>query len=112
MLPAICGLDDYFFARFFPRNKIFLSIYSNQKVTSRIRKGINIFVFCLIGKLSYPVVINLFSSRQVMNTSFDPLKYELIYPEGYLVAEAEKEKAKEKDGGKTVKGKKEESWRF
>ena len=74
MLPAICGLDDYFFARFFPRKKIFLSIYSNQKVTSRIRKGINLFVFCLIGKLSYPVVINLFSSRQVMNTSFDPLK--------------------------------------
>ena len=34
----------------------------------------------------------------------EELGYELIYPEGYLEAEAEKEKAKEKESGK--KGKK------
>ena len=33
-------------------------------------------------------------------------RHELIYPEGYLEAEAEKEKVKEKEGGKTGKGKK------
>ncbi|XP_039990697.1 lipase maturation factor 1 [Xiphias gladius] len=39
-----------------------------------IRKVANISLGILIGYLSVPVVINLFSSRQVMNTSFDPLR--------------------------------------
>ncbi|XP_044034834.1 lipase maturation factor 1 isoform X2 [Siniperca chuatsi] len=39
-----------------------------------IRRVVNISLGVLIGYLSIPVVMNLFSSRQVMNTSFDPLR--------------------------------------
>ncbi|XP_060950433.1 lipase maturation factor 1 [Limanda limanda] len=40
----------------------------------RIRRVVNICLGILIGCLSVPVVTNLLSSRQVMNTSFDPLR--------------------------------------
>uniref|UniRef100_UPI003AAC88D7 lipase maturation factor 1-like n=1 Tax=Centroberyx gerrardi TaxID=166262 RepID=UPI003AAC88D7 len=39
-----------------------------------MRRVVNISLGVLIGYLSVPVVMNLFSSRQVMNTSFDPLR--------------------------------------
>ncbi|XP_018541042.1 lipase maturation factor 1 isoform X2 [Lates calcarifer] len=39
-----------------------------------IRRVVNISLGILIGFLSIPVVMNLISSRQVMNTSFDPLR--------------------------------------
>ncbi len=39
-----------------------------------IRRVVNISLGILIGYLSIPVVMNLLSSRQVMNTSFDPLR--------------------------------------
>ncbi|XP_076844064.1 lipase maturation factor 1 [Brachyhypopomus gauderio] len=39
-----------------------------------IRRAVNIALGVLIAYLSIPVVINLVSSRQVMNTSFDPLR--------------------------------------
>ncbi|XP_076743358.1 lipase maturation factor 1 isoform X2 [Maylandia zebra] len=39
-----------------------------------IRQVVNISLGILIGCLSIPVVTNLLSSRQVMNTSFDPLR--------------------------------------
>lgn len=39
-----------------------------------IRRVVNVSLGVLIGCLSAPVVMNLVSSRQVMNTSFDPLR--------------------------------------
>ncbi|XP_047466015.1 lipase maturation factor 1 [Mugil cephalus] len=39
-----------------------------------VRRVVNISLGILIGYLSVPVVLNLLSSRQVMNTSFDPLR--------------------------------------
>ncbi|KAM8887924.1 lipase maturation factor 1 [Synchiropus picturatus] len=39
-----------------------------------IRRVVNVSLGLLIGCLSIPVVMNLLSSRQVMNTSFDPLR--------------------------------------
>uniref|UniRef100_A0A1A7XB97 Lipase maturation factor n=1 Tax=Iconisemion striatum TaxID=60296 RepID=A0A1A7XB97_9TELE len=39
-----------------------------------IRRVVNVSLAVLIGYLSVPVVMNLFSSKQVMNTSFDPLR--------------------------------------
>ncbi|KAI4795807.1 hypothetical protein KUCAC02_029640, partial [Chaenocephalus aceratus] len=39
-----------------------------------IRRAVNVSLAVLIGYLSVPVVMNLFSSKQVMNTSFDPLR--------------------------------------
>lgn len=38
------------------------------------RHVVNISLGILIGCLSLPVVMNLLSSKQVMNTSFDPLR--------------------------------------
>ncbi|RVE59225.1 hypothetical protein OJAV_G00186130 [Oryzias javanicus] len=38
------------------------------------RRALNVSLAVLIGYLSVPVVTNLLSSRQVMNTSFDPLR--------------------------------------
>ncbi|XP_074520183.1 lipase maturation factor 1 [Halichoeres trimaculatus] len=39
-----------------------------------IRRVVNISLGVLIGFLSVPVVMNLLSSKQIMNTSFDPLR--------------------------------------
>lgn len=39
-----------------------------------IRRVVNVAFGILITYLSVPVVINLLSPRQVMNTSFDPLR--------------------------------------
>uniref|UniRef100_A0A673AM87 Lipase maturation factor n=1 Tax=Sphaeramia orbicularis TaxID=375764 RepID=A0A673AM87_9TELE len=39
-----------------------------------MRRVVNVSLAVLIGYLSIPVVMNLLSSRQVMNTSFDPLR--------------------------------------
>ncbi|XP_076025740.1 lipase maturation factor 1 [Genypterus blacodes] len=39
-----------------------------------MRRVVNVSLGLLIGCLSVPVVMNLLSSRQVMNTSFDPLR--------------------------------------
>uniref|UniRef100_A0A3Q3MKL7 Lipase maturation factor n=1 Tax=Labrus bergylta TaxID=56723 RepID=A0A3Q3MKL7_9LABR len=39
-----------------------------------VRRVVNISLGILIGLLSIPVVMNLLSSRQLMNTSFDPLR--------------------------------------
>ncbi|XP_048351497.1 lipase maturation factor 1 [Sphaerodactylus townsendi] len=52
---------------------------SKEKETSLrygcyIRKVVNISFGILIAYLSVPVVVNLFSSRQIMNTSFNPLR--------------------------------------
>lgn len=38
------------------------------------RQAVNISLGILVAWLSVPVVINLLSSRQVMNTSFNPLR--------------------------------------
>ena len=43
-------------------------------VGSYIRRAFNISLGLLIAYLSIPVVKNLFASRQMMNTSFDPLR--------------------------------------
>lgn len=39
-----------------------------------VRQAVNISLGILVAWLSVPVVINLLSSRQVMNTSFNPLR--------------------------------------
>ncbi|CAL8306921.1 unnamed protein product [Boreogadus saida] len=39
-----------------------------------VRRVVNVSLGVLIGYLSVPVVMNLLSSKQVMNTSFDPLR--------------------------------------
>lgn len=39
-----------------------------------MRRVVNISLGILIGYLSVPVVMNLLSSKQMMNTSFDPLR--------------------------------------
>lgn len=66
MIPAICAFDDKFFAPVFCSCDKIKAIISEKTVkTGRIRKSINFCISCLILKLSYPVVINLLSRKQV-----------------------------------------------
>src|SRR4029434_4432530 len=44
-----------------------------------VRRVLNVCLGILIGFLSVPVVMNLLSSKQVMNTSFDPLRIVTTY---------------------------------
>lgn len=55
---------------------LFMLIYHVSLCASGmlIRRVVNISLGVLIAYLSVPVVLNLLSSRQVMNTSFDPLR--------------------------------------
>ncbi|BFZ13139.1 hypothetical protein BsWGS_16177 [Bradybaena similaris] len=83
ILPSLACFDDASLAWLFSRNvriKV-MNIVAEQKsgqVTQsssmHIRKTFNIGFGLLIAYLSIPVVLNLLSSRQAMNTSFDPLR--------------------------------------
>ena len=53
-------------------NKISIKYLCNTGMT--IRWVVNVSLGVLISFLSVPVVLNLLSSTQVMNTSFDPLR--------------------------------------
>ena len=44
------------------------------EISGAFRQSVNWIVAIVIGYLSLPVVINLLSSRQAMNTSFDPFR--------------------------------------
>ncbi|XP_033630270.1 lipase maturation factor 1-like [Asterias rubens] len=87
ILPSICCFDDKSLAWFFPdwlssaKNTV-RAIQREEKEGSGpqatsgvyIRRVLHISLAVLIGYLSIPVVGNLLSSKQAMNTSFDPLR--------------------------------------
>ncbi|XP_071961241.1 lipase maturation factor 1-like isoform X1 [Antedon mediterranea] len=84
ILPCICFFDDTFFAKFFANNPKGAKAYVKQIQTESnerhvhqgqyIRSVLHIALAALITYLSIPVVKNLLSQRQAMNTSFDPLR--------------------------------------
>uniref|UniRef100_A0A914W755 Lipase maturation factor n=1 Tax=Plectus sambesii TaxID=2011161 RepID=A0A914W755_9BILA len=81
MLPTICCFDDRFLSFLFSKatkDKIALlqlqASSIKRPVGFYIRKVMDISLFALLAYLSIPVVQNLCSRRQVMNTSFDPLR--------------------------------------
>jgi len=81
ILPSLCCFDDRFLLSMFPassaRKKV-AELQNNQEekasLGSAIRKVYEIMVALLIAYLSIPVVKNLLSSNQAMNTSFDSFR--------------------------------------
>uniref|UniRef100_A0A7S1DWK6 Lipase maturation factor n=2 Tax=Hemiselmis andersenii TaxID=464988 RepID=A0A7S1DWK6_HEMAN len=78
ILPALLCFDDLFLSRFFPS-----SLPSIEALNQRAwewtpllcgREVVNVALLALIIRLSVPVVKNILSPNQMMNTSFDPLK--------------------------------------
>jgi len=75
MIPAICALDDQALSIFFNQVEIQKALVAERTVPRKIsRRLVHALLYCVIIKLSFPVATNLLSTRQVMNTSFDPLK--------------------------------------
>ena len=79
ILPSICFLDDLFLSSLFS-DKALKDLYESQKpvlfnrykrVISKIYNVAQLCLLMLIGYLSIPIVSNLLSSRQLMNSSFD-----------------------------------------
>nr|XP_039274216.1 lipase maturation factor 1-like [Styela clava] len=85
ILPSICCFDDASLSWMFStKSKVEVSriicmndIESHRKkrsFSSKFRSFVNFLLFCLITYLSVPVVMNILSSRQAMNRSFDSLR--------------------------------------
>jgi len=89
MIPSLACLDDGFF-KLFQKRKVYQKLdkkepshqhigtfqsylYSNLP-SSIFQKVTDLLVFSLITYLSLPVISNLFSRTQIMNTSFDTFK--------------------------------------
>lgn len=49
-------------------------IFKSFLLEKRIKSTINLFILALVAYLSAPVVINLISDKQAMNTSFEPFR--------------------------------------
>lgn len=84
MLPAIMCFDDGHFQRFFNRRSRSLSEEvhrstlsskkSNEGVQNFLRIACHVLLLSIIFYKSVPVVVNMLSERQIMNSSFDPWK--------------------------------------
>ncbi|XP_013382135.1 lipase maturation factor 1-like [Lingula anatina] len=87
ILPSICCFDDASLSWMFSnkRNSVKWQVWQIQQEeqtgnkpresrTQYIRKMMNVTLAILLAYLSVPVVQNLLSSRQAMNTSFEPLR--------------------------------------
>lgn len=83
ILPSIYCLDDRFLSRLFPTTSRSqaraVQLQQESAETKRpfgyyVRKVSSVCLAVLLGYLSIPVVQNLLSSRQMMNTSFDSLR--------------------------------------
>jgi hypothetical protein len=77
VVPALACFDDTAFARLLP-SRIRASALERFRAlrASSWEVGASIALACVVAVLSVPVVVNLLSSRQAMNTSFEP--FELV----------------------------------
>lgn len=80
ILPSLACFDDASLAWMFGNSKARITAL-NKKVKSRpvsrsgtVREVFNVSFGLLIAYLSFPVIQNLVSSKQIMNTSFSPLR--------------------------------------
>ncbi len=72
ILPCIACFDDNFFRKIMPKFILSRAEYATQhKVIYKPQKIIAWILVIIIAWLSIPVIQNLFSSRQIMNTSFN-----------------------------------------
>jgi hypothetical protein len=81
MVPALFFFDDYFWTNFFDE-KLCRELISHREhlikkkltVANKLRTMCHLAVYMLIMYLSIPIVKNMASRHQVMNTSFDPFR--------------------------------------
>jgi multisubunit Na+/H+ antiporter MnhG subunit len=74
IIPTLACFDDAFWARLLPRRLVRLAEAASAKAEpSQSMKIVVIVVTIIIGFLSIQPVVNMASSQQIMNTSFDPL---------------------------------------
>ncbi len=83
MMPSFWYLDDDVWAMFFSSKSVqrVKDLESKRKLgkasagsSLSVRKAFNLAIACLIAVLSYPIVVNLVSPNQIMNTSFEPFR--------------------------------------
>ena len=81
VLPSIWFFDDKFLAGFFSLETVQKVAELQQdggvrvaKIWRRIRQCFHLVLALTIGYLSLPIVVNLLSANQVMNTSFEPFR--------------------------------------
>lgn len=92
MVPAIACLDDAFLARMFTAStREAASVAATTASTTAPRQVVSWAFFALVLRLSIPVVRNLISKRQVMNSSFDPLRLVNTYGAFGTVSEEREE---------------------
>ncbi len=73
ILPALACIDDRFYACLFSK-KVNILKQQTFKIYNVLRRSIDMFLLCLVVYLSYPVLMNLISPTQAMNTSFEPFR--------------------------------------
>ena len=77
ILPSISLMDDEIFRNLFPKDVveevrgIASSEASNYGKLRKVYGIVHFFLLCLVAYLSFPIVSNLLSSQQLMNSSFD-----------------------------------------
>jgi hypothetical protein len=92
MVPAIACLDDAFLAKLFgPATQLSAATAATTATTSFGRQVASWAFLVLIAQLSVPVVRNLLSKKQVMNSSFDPLRLVNTYGAFGTVSEQREE---------------------
>ena len=94
IMPSLACLDDCFYQIFFgrrenskmwtllkmqyfsarPDSKTASYLRRKDSISSLFRKATNALLLVLIAYLSWPVVSNLLSPKQAMNTSFEPFR--------------------------------------
>ena len=70
IIPILACFDDSFWRRVLPR---WITRSRAEEPSSPLQTGVAIAVFLLVAWLSIAPLTNLFSNRQLMNASFDPL---------------------------------------
>jgi len=74
IVPALACFDDAFWAKLLPRRLVRMAEAANANAEpSRPMQIVVVIVTAIIGLLSIQPVLNMASSEQIMNTSFDPL---------------------------------------
>ncbi len=75
IVPALACFDDSFWSKVLPRALVtrMTATSANAVAPSRAARSIRWTLVAVIGVLSIQPIVNMISSRQIMNTSFDPL---------------------------------------
>jgi len=73
VLPSLACMDDRFYACLFSR-KVVAKEGEDWGFFKLLRRLVDVLLFCLVAYLSLPVIMNLFSPNQAMNTSFEPFR--------------------------------------